>query len=181
MKLMRWCFAGGVFALTLAGSAARTGASLDEGSACTASGTFRDAGVTVDAATATGVVTVRRSDTVDWQGSVPAAPGAYSGKVWVNLPPPFGTVTIDSWSGDSQTTSNSGSKHYDLPSMVPAGVVFTVAGEHNDANGHCAGSVQLQIDGSPFGSPITWVSLGGTAVTGVAGAFALRPLFRRVV
>ena len=163
MKLMRWCFAGGVMVLTLAGSAAHAGAGLEPGSTCSASGTFRDAGVTVDAATSSG------------------APGPYSGSVWVKLPPPFGTVTVRSWSGDSQTTSNSGTEHYNLPSMVPAGITFTVAGEHKDNNGRCAGSVQLQFDGSPLGSPITWVSLGGTALTGIGAAFALRPLFRKVM
>jgi hypothetical protein len=167
--------------LTLAGSAAHAGAGLEPGSTCSASGTFRDAGVTVDAATSSGVVTVHHTDTVDWTGSVTGAPGPYSGSVWVKLPPPFGTVTIRSWSGDSQTTSNSGTEHYNLPSMVPAGITFTVAGEHKDNNGRCAGSVQLQFDGSPLGSPITWVSLGGTAITGIGAAFALRPLFRKVM
>jgi hypothetical protein len=98
----------------------------------------------------------------------------------VELPPPFGTVTIHSWSGNSQKTENSGSEHYDLPSLVPGGVTFTVKGRHDDSNGHCGGSVDFKVAGGPMGSPITWVSLGGTVLTGAGGAMALRPLFRRV-
>ena len=181
MRIMRWAAAAGAGVLLVAGSASLAGAEISGTNGCQASGTWREAGLTVDAATATGVITIPRSDTVDWQASVAAPPGPYSGSVWVELPPPFGRVEIDSWSGDSQTTSNSGSYDYDLPSLVPAGVEIVVAGDHADANGSCSGSVSVQIDGGPFSSPLTAVSLLGTAITGVGMAALLRPLFGKVV
>ena len=90
-------------------------------------------------------------------------------------------VEVDSWSGDSQTISNAGSHAYDLPSLVPAGVEITVAGEHADETGKCTGSVKVQVEGGAFDSALTAVSLAGTALTGAGIVGALRPLFRRVV
>ncbi len=149
--------------------------------AANASGTFRDGGLVVDA-TAIGdeVVVIPRSDTVDWQGSVDAPPGDYSGTIGVDLPPPFSELEIDSWSGSSENTSNAGAREYDLPSYVPAGVEFRVVGSHVDENGFCNGYVNLEIDGGPFDSPLTPVSLVLTVAAG-AGLFGtLRPLFRKV-
>jgi hypothetical protein len=180
MGVVRWLVAGGGGALLLLGSASLADAEISGTNGCQASGTWQEAGITVDAATATGVITVPRSDTVDWQASVAAPPGAYSGSVWIELPPPFGQAEIDSWSGDSQTTANSGSEEYDLPSLVPAGVEIVVAGEHTDQNGTCSGSVTVEIDGGPFSSPLTAISLAGTVVTGAGLAAMLRPMFRRV-
>ena len=155
----------------------------DNSSGCSASGTFQSNGMTVDVATVgDDVVTVPRSDTLEWTGSVAAAPGAYHGSIWVELPPPFGTVEIDSWSGNSTNTSNSGVEDYDLPGWLPGGAQFRVAGEHVDQHGTCTGYVNLTIDGGPLGSPITWVALAGTIGLGVATWFAVKPLFvRRVV
>lgn len=127
-----------------------------------------------------GVVEVPRSDTVEWQASRGAPPGAYKGSIWAELPPPLGRVTIDSWEGDSQTQSSRGVEEYDIPSAVPGGVEFVVAGEHTDEAGACTGSVRFQIEGGPFGSPITWVSLGGTAIFGAALVGSALPMFRRV-
>ena len=84
------------------------------------------------------VVTIPRSDTVDWNGSVDAPPGAYSGSISVDLPPPFSEWKIDSWNGNSQTTANSGAKHYNLPSAVPAGVEFRVIGAHVESGANHA-------------------------------------------
>lgn len=180
MRFMRWSFAGAVIALMLVGSPSIADAGIEGSNGCQATGTWRDGAFTVDAATADGVITIPRSDTVNWTGSVAAPPGAYSGSVWVELPPPFGQVEVDSWSGDSQTTSNTGAHEYDLPWLVPAGVEFTVGGEHADQNGACSGSVVVEIDGGLLDSPITAVSLVGTAATGVGLAALLRPMFRRV-
>jgi hypothetical protein len=180
MSIMRWVIAGAGGAALLLGSASLVGAEISGTNGCQASGTWREGGFTVDAATAVGVITIPRSDTVDWQGSVAAPPGTYSGSVWVELPPPFGQVEVDSWSGDSQTTSNSGSHEYDLPSLVPAGVEIVVGGEHTDVNGSCSGSVTVEIDGGPFSSPLTAVSLVGTALTGAGMAGLVRPMFGKV-
>lgn len=181
MRFVQWSLAGVMFGVILVGSAPGAVADVSGSNGCQATATWRTAGITVDAATATGVVTIPRKDTVDWQGSVAAPPGAYHGSVWVELPPPFGKVEIDSWKGDSQTTSNSGTHEYSLPKLVPAGVEFTVAGEHADQQGTCSGSVTVEVDGGAFDSPLAPISLAGTAVTGAGALWALRPLFRRVV
>jgi hypothetical protein len=180
MGVLRWLVAGAGGALLVLGSASLAGAEISGTNGCEATGTWREGGFTVDAATATGVITIPRSDTVDWEASVAAPPGPYSGSIWVELPPPFGQTEIDSWSGDSQTTSNSGTEEYDLPALVPAGVEIIVGGEHTDQNGTCTGSVTVEIDGGPFSSPVTAISLAGTAATGAGLAAMLRPMFRRV-
>jgi len=180
MRFSRWCFAGAGTALLVFGSTSMAGAEISGTNGCQAAGRWREAGIVVDAASATGVIVIPRADTVDWEAAVAAPPGSYRGSVWVELPPPFGQMEIDSWSGDSQTTSNSGSHEYDLPSMVPAGVDIVVGGEHIDQNGTCSGAVTVQLDGGPFDSPLTAISLAGTAVTGLGMAALLRPMFRKV-
>lgn len=180
MRALRWCVGMLGAGLLVAGSTGTARAQIT-GDSCDGSAVWQDSGLSVDARTVTGVVTIPRSDTVAWEGSVTGPPGAYQGSIWVKLPPPFGEVEIDSWQGDSQMTSNQGVKDYDLPSYVPAGVEFTIGGRHEDANGICEGSVAVVIDGGPWSSPVTWVSLGGTAVTGGAAFALVRPLFRRAL
>ncbi len=179
MRIARIAGTAVLAGLVSLGPARATSAELTSDDGCTASGTWTN-GLVVDA-TQKGTVTVPRSDAVQWKGSVRGAPGAYSGSVWIELPPPFGTVEIKSWKGNSTTTSNSGSEKYDIPSLVPGGVVFTVAGQHVDANGTCAGKVDLQLDGGAFGSPLTWVSLVGTLASGAGLLALLKPLFRTAV
>ncbi|MDO8362833.1 MAG: hypothetical protein Q7V88_08045 [Actinomycetota bacterium] len=179
MKTIRWAATGLLFGMLVAGSGRAANAELS--GACQASGTWRTAGISVDAAAiGTEVVTIPRSDTVDWQGSVSGPPGVHHGSIWVELPPPFGSVEIDSWGGQGVTTSNSGAEEYDLPKIVPAGVEFQVVGEHVDANGTCSGSVRLRVSGGAFDSPLVYVSLLGTVGTGAGAALMLRPMFRRV-
>ncbi|MBI4884174.1 MAG: hypothetical protein HY826_08975 [Actinobacteria bacterium] len=181
MKFRYLPVAGLAFGILVIGSASQAMADIPGTDGCAASGVWVEDGLIVVAETDNGVFTIPRSDTVNWEGSVAGPPGEYSGSVWVELPPPFGEVEVDSWSGDSETTSNSGSHEYDLPSLVPAGVEIVVSGEHNDENGSCSGKATLEIDGGPFDSPVTLISLGGTAVTGLGVALTLRPLFRRVL
>ena len=165
MRPTRWVFVGLLLGLLVVGSSGPAAAQL--GGECTASGVWQKKDLTVDASTiGNDLVTVPRKDTVDWQGSVGSAPGAYRGSIWLELPPPFGKVEIDSWRGTSTNTSNSGTKDYSLPKFVPAGVEFTVAGEHIDRNGVCSGTVRLQIEGGPFESPVTYVALALTIATG---------------
>ena len=178
VRIVRWSTAGAVFGLLLVGSSRVATAQLTSDDGCKATATWTN-GLVIDAQH-TGTVTVPRSDTVQWEGSVTGPPGGYSGSVWIELPPPFGTVEIHHWAGNSSTTSNSGQEKYDLPSAVPGGVVFTVAGRHVDANGTCAGTVDLTISGGAMKSPVTWVALGGTAASGVGLAALLRPLFKAV-
>ncbi|CAB4365088.1 MAG: hypothetical protein F2681_13400 [Actinobacteria bacterium] len=165
MRPTRWIFVGLLFGLLVVGSSGPAAAQL--GGECTASGVWQNKGLTVDAATiGNDLVTVPRKDTVDWTGSVGSAPGTYRGSVWLELPPPFGKVEIDSWHGTGTNTANSGSKTYSLPKFVPAGVEFTVSGEHIDSNGVCSGSVRVQVEGGPFDSPVTYAALVLTIATG---------------
>ena len=181
MNVIRWSVFAGCFGLLVAGGAPTASAQLDSTNGCQGSGVFIDGGFAVDAA-AIGdeLVTVPRSDTVQWQGSVAAPPGVYAGSISVELPPPFGSMEIDSWSGNSQTTSNAGVEEYDLPSLVPAGVEFKVVGAHTDVNGTCSGYVRMTVEGGAFDSPLTAISLVGTAATGAGLAALLRPLLRPV-
>jgi len=181
MSRARWLAPAAAIGVAVLGFAGRAAADIDSSNGCDGTGSFREGGFVVDARdVGSNVVEIPRSDTVDWQGSVTAPPGDYSGSISVDLPPPFGTVGIDSWSGSSQSTLNSGAKEYDLPSIVPAGVEFRVVGSHTDANGFCNGFVNLKIKGGAFDSPLAPVSLVGTVATGGGLFFVLRSMFRTV-
>lgn len=183
--LARGLLAGAALAVVMGGS---TVADLDddgtgcEGTASFETGTEADGPFTIVASdVGDETIVVPRSDTVTWTGSVDRAPGDYDGWIAIDLPAPLGTVTIDTWSGDSEQTSNSGVEEYDLPWLVPSGVEVTVRGEHADDNGTCAATVTVEIEGGPFDTPIAPISIGGTVVTGAGFLALLRPLFRRVV
>ncbi len=165
--------------LVLVASSGKAAAHLESDNGCQGSGIFRGDGLTVDAESiGDEVVEILREDVVDWQGSVAAPPGVYSGTIAVDLPPPFGEARIDSWDGESDATANAGVKDYELQSLVPAGVEFRVVGSHVDESGSCSGYVNVQIKGGPFDSPAAAISLAGTVVTGAGAAATLRPLFR---
>jgi hypothetical protein len=177
----RWVAPVAATCVVIVASAGKASAHLESDNGCQGSGTFREDGLTVDAESiGDEVVKIPREDTVDWQGSVDAPPGAYSGTIAIDLPPPFGEAEIDSWSGESDNTANAGERDYDLPSVVPAGVEFQVVGSHTDENGSCSGFVNLEIKGGPFDSPLAPASLVGTVAAGVGLAFTVRPLFRGV-
>ena len=165
----------------IGGSPSYANADVPGGSGCQGSAVWLEDGLAIAAETDGGPYTIPRSDTVAWEGSVASAPGVYVGSISVDLPPPFGEVEIDNWSGDSETTSNAGSHEYDFPSLVPAGVEFEVSGEHIDENGGCSGSITLELDGGPFDSPIAPISLGGTAIFAILTGLALKPLFTKVI
>lgn len=161
----------------LAGPAAAEVSGSCDGSASFLEGTEADGPFTVDARdVGDEVIVVPRSDTVEWTGSVAAPPGEYSGELRLDLPPLLPDLAIDSWSGDSESTSNSGVEEYDIPSVAPAGVTIRVVGEHTDDNGTCSGYVNVEIEGGAFDSPVTYASLALTGITGAALLAALKPL-----
>ncbi len=168
------------FGFVIGGAASPVSADIPGSSGCEGSGGWLEDGLVVQATTTGGVYTIPYSDTVFWQGSVAAPPGVYSGSVSVDLPPPFGEVLIDDWSGDSEVTGNDGEHEYDLPSLVPAGVEFEVFGQHEDQNGTCSATITFELDGEPLDSSITFVAIGGTLFFFVGAGAALRPAFRRV-
>jgi len=163
----------------LAGSlwAAATPASAVVTGGCTGSGTFEKGTKARGSFTESAekippgtVIEIPLEDRVHWTGTVPvpATDRQISGYVAVKLPSPFGHVTIDSWGGQSGKNTNSGVKHYTLPSLVPRGTVFYVYGTHVDGNGAtCAGFVLIKVEGGAFGTPLTAISLALT------GAFAV--------
>ena len=141
---------------------------------CQGSGTFKSTGHKVDA-TEAGTVEVPETDDVAWEGSITGVTGdnAYSGKIEVKLPPPFGSLSIDSWSGTTDATANSGVKHYDLPSYVPKGVEFTVTGSHSQGPASCSGHVTVKLAGSKVNA-VSIASVVGTVLTGAGLLFAGR-------
>lgn len=141
---------------------------------CDGSGAFEKGGFTKTAAE-TGVVEIPRTDDVDWQGTITGVSGeqAYAGHIDVELPPPFGSLKIDSWGGRTDSTGNSGTKHYDIPGAVPANVEFSVQGAHTQGTAKCSGSVKLKLKGSAL-NPFSIGSLVGTVLTGAGLAVAGR-------
>lgn len=146
---------------------------------CTGEGTFKAGGFTKTAAEA-GVVEIPRKDEVAWRGAiaVPATNSAYSGRIELETPAGLPAISIDSWSGTTDSVSNSGTKSYDIPSWVPANVEFKVKGSHTQGGVTCAGYVKLRIEGSAAG-PFSIASLVGTALTGAGLVFAGRPRLGR--
>lgn len=146
---------------------------------CSGQGTFKDAGFTKTAAE-TAVVEIPRKDEVAWQGAIAVPPtnSAYSGMIELETPAGLPAISIDSWSGTTDSVSNSGIKKYDIPSWVPANVEFKVTGSHTQGGVSCAGFVKLKIKGSSVG-PFSIGSLIGTALTGAGLVFAGRPRLGR--
>ena len=180
MRASRWVFAATLFGSLFVVSSSPAAAQLD--GECSASGQWQDADLFVDAeAVGDEVVTIPRKDTVSWEGSVAGPPGVHSGSIWIDLPPPFGSVEIDSWGGDGVTTSNSGDEEYDLPKFVPAGVTFKVAGTHTDDNGTCTGYVNIKIKGGITDSPIFYGAAVLTIAFGAMLGFSLVPVFQGMV
>jgi len=141
---------------------------------CSGTGDFVKSGHHYTAADS-GVDTIPRTDDVKWAGQISGPTGelAYAGHIELQLPPPFGSLSIDSWSGKTDATSNSGTKHYDIPGAVPAHVEFEVKGVHAQGSFSCSGSVKLKIDGSSVNA-FSIGSLIGTGLTGAGLAFAGR-------
>ena len=91
MRASRLVFATALFGSLFVAGSSPAAAQLDGG--CSASGQWQDTDLFVDAETVGDeVVTIPRKDTVSWEGSVNAPPGVHHGSIWLELPPPFGSV-----------------------------------------------------------------------------------------
>ena len=116
-------------------------------------------------------ITIPRADTVKWAGNekgfrlTDTGPRrTISGEVEVDLP--VGTVTIDSWGGESVKYANEGLRPYNLPAIL-SGVKMRLHGEHRDDGlVACSGSVNVQVAGSPLTNPMTYVALGLLLMSG---------------
>jgi hypothetical protein len=165
-KVLLGCAAMSLAGLFLFVDSAPASATVTPADNCIGTGDFVKSGHHYTAADA-GVDKVPRVDDVNWVGEIkiPATESAYSGHIEVELPPPFGKVTIDTWQGSSDSVKNSGTKHYDIPGFVPANVEFEVSGAHTQGGITCSGSVKVKIEGSTFG-PFSIVTLALTLASG---------------
>jgi hypothetical protein len=161
--------------VALVGAAGAAGADAVTEGDCFGDGTWLDAGFTERSEDhdPSDVIEVPRADTVEWVGGIGgASPGEQGpereieGEVVLVLPTKS-TIAVDDWGpNDSTTYGNSGTHDYDLPSVL-IGVKMRLEGEHRE-NGEvvCAGSVYVQVEGSPFKNPLTFVGLAGMLLSG---------------
>lgn len=159
--------------------------------ACVATATFttglEDTGpFTVDTQTLqpSDVLTVPLEDVVTYTAQlngVAEGERQISGQVVVKLPWPLPDVTVGDWSGTATETEATGQKSYDLPSATPRGVEIEIKGVHNENGAEfCSGTVKAQVEGDALDSPITYVSIAGTALAGVGLVAAGRPKWKRM-
>jgi len=128
------------------------------------------------------VITVPRTDTVQWAGNIKGfALGAVgprrpiSGEVQLDLP--IGSVTIDSWGRTSVRYANQGEHHYDLPAIL-SGIKMKLHGQHRESGRVvCSGSVFVKVKGS---NPLVFGALGLLVISGGMLFFAGRPVFRKL-
>jgi hypothetical protein len=137
--------------------------------ACVVTTTWGEGGTTMNSAVMepTDVIVVPRAETMRWSARVngPAEGTVRSvmGSIALVLPAPFGTVTIDQWSGSTGKIETSGTKS--LPDLLPAGATVEMRMEHREKGDlFCTASARLRIAGGP--DPIAWVSLALTLLFG---------------
>jgi hypothetical protein len=136
------------------------------------------------------IIEIPRAAAVSWQGGVvgPAAGGsrAVAGRVALALPAPFGSIDLAKWQGDATDLQRSGTYSYDLPSVVPAGVVLGLQASH-DENGqrHRTAHVDVDVVGGAFDSPLIWAALAGlvlcAAALGLLGRTRTHPGAGRII
>lgn len=133
------------------------------------------------------VIEVPAKDTVRWSGAlgdnqlgdeVPRRD--IDGSVELQLPAPFGWVTIDDWDGSSVRAANEGEHSYNLPKVL-VGIEMTLRGHHNE-NGvlFCEGRVKVKVEGSALSNPLAIGGIAGMVVFGGLLLYAGRPVFTKV-
>jgi len=139
---------------------------------CQASGTV--AGKSYDPAV-TNNATIPRKGAVHWEGSIPGAgKRPISGSVHVKLPWPIPDYTIGSWGKQSDTYSNSGIYHYDLPPELE-GIDFPVYGAHAEPGKVCAGFVIVRLEGGGLKNPAVIGSFAVLVISGVGLWVSFKP------
>lgn len=148
---------------------------------CSADATLSN-GVTVDPYASSGVYEIPLSGSASYTGQVgdgsERSERSFSGQVVVLTPPGFPDIELTdawTWSGTGTGQSDSGTVTWDLPSVLPRGVPFTVEGFHQDEGTRCEGSVNVKVEGGLFDSPLAPISLGGTALALAGVGFAMVP------
>lgn len=179
----RWRVSSGVVAasvvLVLGGSSARAQDDPPNATGPCAASAVLSNGVTVDPYASSGTYPIPIEGSADYQGAVEAdveTPRPINGEVTIRTPPGLPDVTVTDqweWSNDaSDGLSDSGSVSWELPSVLPRGVPITVEGFHQDQGVRCEGSITVELEGGAFDSPLTFVSLGGTALAAIGLGFA---------
>jgi hypothetical protein len=147
---------------------------------CTASATIAG-GFTIDPYASSGVYVVPLTGSANYSGSVAVAEGPRpaSGKVEIETPPGIPSISLDdqwTWGPEVTGIAKTGTVTWELSDWLPRDVELTVSGVHNE-NGaiFCTGSVKISFDGSPWDSPITPLSVGGTALALGGLAWTARP------
>ena len=179
----RWArvFVGSVVALVgVVGFPEGAGAELN--GPCRAVGVISPGDVRINPKRGDGPFTVPLEGEVAWVGQVgdgeETEPRAHNGGIEVHAPPGYdqllgSLLEFRDWSDeDAVTTRERGTDAYTLPSATPRGTDIEVSGFHDDPAGDCDGSVIVQVEGSAFDTPLTWVAIGGTVVTGGLLVFA---------
>ncbi len=148
---------------------------------CQLSATIVENGAAIDPAASGGVYTAPMSGSATYSGSIAVPPEnrAHHGSVRVVTPPGIPSITLRSWEDeDTDTVADSGSVSWDLPAVLPRGIVLTVEGFHEDTGGTCEGSIKVKLEGGILDSPVGIASLAMTALTGVALGAAALPRIR---
>ena len=136
---------------------------------------------TVDADDST--VEVPRTGSADWEGSTQTVTHNHTGEVAVDLG--FTGITIGDWASENAGDASSSSGVTELPAIlrqVPTGK-YDVSGFHDGDEGRCAGSVVVEIDGSPFDTVVGILNLVLTLLTAALLGFSMvavssKPAFR---
>lgn len=124
-------------------------------------------------------VVIPRTGDVHWKGAIRTAGGGkrnIEGKVQLEFPPPFGKIVVanGSWDGPSSTYRNSGTYHYDFPSLL-VGPKFTLSGHHAERGTTvCTGTVDIRFSGSKLKNPILLASLVLTVISVLNMALVVR-------
>lgn len=118
------------------------------------------------------VVAVPPTDTVDYTGTTgldkPTEAVSFTGGISVRIP--FTSVSIVTWSGETEENSASGLYTYEAPSSIPRGTgPMEVTATHTQQGQTCVATVQMTLEGDP--GTAAYIAAGGTVIFGL-GTFA---------
>lgn len=140
---------------------------------CEAQATFTSDGDVYEADARAAEVTIPKSGTADWSGSIsipnPSPDMPYEGEIKLKFPPPLGEVTVRSWGGETERTANQGVDTFKAPQLTP-GIEGNASGFHEQAGFRCEGSVRVKIaGGAGILGPVSILITFGAGAT-LAGA-----------
>jgi hypothetical protein len=124
------------------------------------------------------VVTIPKSATVHWEGSVVDGARArqdvgYRGGIAVTVA--GFDVTVDRWRGANAKAAGAGARGYDAGAL-PGGVVYRLHGSHRQGRVSCTGEMLVELEGGK-GAAVP-IAMAGTAITFVLTAFLALSVMR---